>query len=112
MSITIKLKRGTQTAIDSYTGTAGELVYDTTNNALRIHNGSTVGGITIPNKATIDNTYLNKQTGGIVNGDVDLGTHYFTANRYLTTRSDNHFEFVGKSNAAGYYLDNHPDGTS
>ena len=58
MSITIKLKRGTQTVIDSYTGSAGELVYDTTNNSLRVHDGSKIGGHQICNITTLDNRYL------------------------------------------------------
>lgn len=41
---TIQLYRGTEAQNDAYTGSAGELTMDTTNNKLRLHDGSTAGG--------------------------------------------------------------------
>jgi hypothetical protein len=41
---TLRLKRGTTTQNNSYTGPPGELTVDTTANQLRLHNGTTAGG--------------------------------------------------------------------
>lgn len=41
---TIQIYRGTTTQNDAYTGSAGELTMDTTNNQLRLHDGTTAGG--------------------------------------------------------------------
>jgi hypothetical protein len=43
----LQLRRGNSTAISSYTGAAGELVVNTTNWSLRLHDGSTVGGYVV-----------------------------------------------------------------
>ena len=72
MGITIKLKRGTSASCNSYTGSAGELVYDTTNNILRLHNGTKAGGYQLWNSDTIDGRYL-KLTGGTLNGGLLVG---------------------------------------
>jgi len=43
----LRLKRGTGTENDQYTGLAGELTFDTDGNTLRIHDGLTPGGHTV-----------------------------------------------------------------
>lgn len=44
MSKQVKIRRGTATEHASFTGVIGEITVDTTNYALRVHDGSTVGG--------------------------------------------------------------------
>lgn len=44
MTRTIQILRGTEAQNDAFTGAVGELTMDTTNNEIRIHDGSTVGG--------------------------------------------------------------------
>jgi len=48
-NIEVKLRRGTEAEHDTtsggFTGAEGEVTVDTTNDTLRVHNGSTVGGI-------------------------------------------------------------------
>jgi len=44
MSIQLQLRRGTSTENDAFTGALGEVTIDTTNNQLRVHDGSTTGG--------------------------------------------------------------------
>lgn len=44
MSKQVKIRRGTATQHASFTGVVGEITVDTTNYALRVHDGSTVGG--------------------------------------------------------------------
>lgn len=45
----VQFHRGTTAQNDSYTGPAGELTVDTENNHIRVHDGSTKGGHSIPN---------------------------------------------------------------
>jgi hypothetical protein len=45
MAIQIQLRKGTSTEHNSFTGADGEVTVDTTNKTLRVHDGSTVGGI-------------------------------------------------------------------
>jgi len=44
MAIELKLRRGNSTENDSFTGSLAEVTVDTTNNTLRVHDGSTLGG--------------------------------------------------------------------
>lgn len=44
MAIQLQVRRGTATQHNTFTGAAGELTLDTTNNSLRIHDGSSAGG--------------------------------------------------------------------
>lgn len=50
---TIQILRGTTAQNNAYTGSAGELTMDTTNNEIRVHDGSTQGGHAICNKADL-----------------------------------------------------------
>lgn len=44
-NIQVKLRRGTDTEHSSFLGAEGEVTVDTTNDTLRVHDGSTVGGV-------------------------------------------------------------------
>lgn len=44
MSKQVRMRRGTATEHNSFTGVVGEVTVDTTNHALRVHDGATVGG--------------------------------------------------------------------
>ena len=52
MSRQIQIRRGTSAEHDNFTGAIGEITMDTTNNTLRVHDGSTVGGHTLAKKST------------------------------------------------------------
>ena len=43
-SVTVQFRRGTGTQNDAFTGSIGELSVNTTNNSIRVHDGSTAGG--------------------------------------------------------------------
>jgi hypothetical protein len=45
MAVSVKLRRGTATEHNSFTGNQSEVTHDTTNNRLRLHDGATPGGI-------------------------------------------------------------------
>lgn len=59
MSIQRKLRRGTKTESDSFTGAVAETVYDTTSNRLVNHDGSKAGGYPVPNFLDIINNAFN-----------------------------------------------------
>ena len=44
MPTTLQIRRGTETECNAFTGASGELIYDTTNNEIRVHDGVTQGG--------------------------------------------------------------------
>lgn len=54
MSKQWQIRRGTTAQNDSFTGAEGELTMDTTLKGLRIHDGSTEGGIEVPTAGTAD----------------------------------------------------------
>lgn len=57
----IKFKRGSTTALNNYTGEAGEIVVNTTTNRIHVMDGATKGGT--PQALTVDNpTSLSKLT--------------------------------------------------
>jgi len=46
MSTQVQFRRGTAAENDAFTGAVGEVTVDTTNKALRVHDGATAGGFT------------------------------------------------------------------
>ena len=44
MAVTVQFRRGTAAQNNSFTGAVGELSINTTNNSIRVHDGSTAGG--------------------------------------------------------------------
>lgn len=50
---TNKLRRGTVSENNAFTGAAGEVVVDTTNNRLRVHDGATAGGFPVGDYANV-----------------------------------------------------------
>jgi hypothetical protein len=61
MAKQIQLRRGTTTQISSFTGAAGELIFDTTLNTLTVMDGTTVGG-----------TYMAKSASPTLTGTVTV----------------------------------------
>ena len=53
MTRQIQIRRGTATENDAFTGAVGEVTMDTTNNTLRIHDGTTPGGTVLAKKSEI-----------------------------------------------------------
>ena len=47
-NVRIQHKRGNTTVSSAYTGPIGEITVDTTTYQLRVHDGATAGGYTIP----------------------------------------------------------------
>ena len=53
MSRQIQIRRGTAAEHENFTGAAGEVTMDTTNNTLRVHDGQTAGGIALAKQSEI-----------------------------------------------------------
>lgn len=62
MSISIRFKRGKTAAISGVTELVGTLVIDTEKKNLRLHDGSTVGGVTILNETEVQNLITTADT--------------------------------------------------
>ena len=59
MPTQVQFRRGTTTQNNAFTGAAGELSVDTTLTTLRVHDGSTAGGVALVN-LTGTQTLTNK----------------------------------------------------
>ena len=95
MAIQVQLRRGTATQNNAFTGAIGELVFDTTNKQLRVHDGSQAGGFKIgvgdfptgSNNVALGNTALDSLDGSSPGGNnTAVGHDALTAN---TTASFN-----------------------
>jgi len=61
MAVQVQLRRGTEAQNNAFTGVVAEVTVDTTNNKLRVHDGSTAGGHVIGGGggSVGNNLYLN-----------------------------------------------------
>ena len=62
MAVTVQFRRGTTTQNNAFTGAIGELSINTTNNSIRVHDGSTAGG-----------TELMLASANNISGNVPIG---------------------------------------
>ncbi len=80
MSRQIQIRRGTVTQHENFTGAIGELTMDTTNKTLRLHDGTTPGGIILANVSdlpdinTPDADYVKPENvSGLAMPDLESG---------------------------------------
>lgn len=81
MATQLQLRRGTQAQNDIFTGAEAELTYDTTNKGLRIHDGTTQGGLEVPvlvavQRPSADNNYTwyrKYSDGWVEQGGIQIG---------------------------------------
>ena len=109
MTRQIQLRRGSAAENDAFTGAEGEITMDTTNNTLRVHDGTTAGGIklakqseipTIPHIPTADEIiHTTAPSSRYVNLTLQQsGAHYIMpADGYIYIRK--------ATNAANQYID-------
>ena len=69
MAVQIQWRRGSSTQNDAFTGALGEITVDTTNDSLRIHDGSTLGGFE-PNAKYADLAERYETDVELENGEV------------------------------------------
>jgi len=75
MSRTLQFKRYANTVVANTTGANGELIIDTTNKTITVHDGTTVGGRRIATEIYVtqqSNTKVNK-SGDTMTGDLKFG---------------------------------------
>ena len=72
MSIEVRLRRGTQTEHQSFTGNTGEVTLDTTANTLRVHDGVTVGGHKLLSN-NVTGTFTTNKIEPDTDGTRDIG---------------------------------------
>jgi len=116
MPTVLQLRRGTTAQNDAFTGAAGEISYNTTTAAMRIHDGSTAGGfemlrndgsnadsaMTVPitaNNTTDETVYLTFVDGatGAQGLETDTGLTFNPSSNTLTTTT-----FSGTATTAQY----------
>ena len=64
---TVQLRRGTTAEHSSFTGAAGEITVNTSNNSIHVHDGSTAAGTEMATKASVD----SKTLSNIIDADND-----------------------------------------
>jgi|13_taG_2_1085334.scaffolds.fasta_scaffold26643_2 hypothetical protein len=72
-NIQVQLRRGTEAENDAFTGSAGEVVVNTSNNTLRVHDGSTAGGHEVLKG---DNSFLIVDSTGVTINDSNLDADF------------------------------------
>ena len=102
MAYAIQRRRGTATEHNSFTGLAGEITIDTTNNTIRVHDGSTAGGHRLAKYSEI-NTQENIEdaVGNLLTAGAGISLSYDDANGTLTitnTTSAGDIESVAAGN--------------
>lgn len=117
MSRQIQFRRGTATEHESFTGAVGEITVDTTNNTLRVHDGTTLGGTSlaradaVPDLTPFDYIVASGRTDTMwwrkyKSGAVDMGGHY-TGNATTITLpvklANTNYEVILTKNSAPSY---------
>lgn len=122
MSRQIQFRRGTATEHESFTGAVGEITVDTTNNTLRVHDGTTLGGTSlaradaVPDLTPFDYIVASGRTDTMwwrkyKSGTVDMGGHY-TGNAttiYLPVKlaNTNYEVLITKNDPVAYWATTH-----
>ena len=89
-NISVQLRRGTDTEHSSFTGAEGEVTVDTTNDTLRVHDGSTAGGIRLAklSEAGGSGTVTSVDSGtGLAGGPITTTGTLSLANTAVTAGS-------------------------
>ncbi len=68
MSRQIQIRRGTAAEHTTFTGAIGEVTMDTTNKTLRVHDGTTAGGIPLARADAVPSNISNKIIPDYANG--------------------------------------------
>lgn len=72
----VKRRRGTTAENDAFTGAEGEVTVDLTTHELRVHDGSTVGGHTIPTK---NYGYSKAESDNLLSGKANVALDNLTS---------------------------------
>jgi hypothetical protein len=90
-NISVQLRRGTDTEHSSFTGAEGEVTVDTTNDTLRVHDGTTAGGIRLAKLSEVSGgtgTVTSVGSGtGLTGGPITTSGTLSLANTAVTAGS-------------------------
>jgi predicted secreted protein len=99
MATQVQFRRGTSTENNSFTGALGEVTVDTTNDTLRVHDGSTAGGFQSAKLTGTQDITLNNQAD-LRFGDSD-GSHYVALQAPATVSSNLTFTLPAADGSSG-----------
>ena len=99
MATQVQLRRGSSSENDAFTGALGEVTVDTTNDTLRVHDGSTAGGFQSAKLTGTQNLTLNNQAD-LRFGDSD-GSHYVALQAPGTVSSNVTFTLPAADGSSG-----------
>lgn len=102
MSRQIQLRRGTDTQNDNFTGAEGEIIFDISNQTLRVHDGATPGGVKLAKASEIpsNETMAVSSFPGLISKSFELGA---SGSQY-TAPADGYFSFIMTSGTTNGYL--------
>lgn len=90
-NISVQLRRGTDTEHSSFTGAEGEVTVDTTNDTLRVHDGTTAGGVRLAKLSEVSGgtgTVTSVGSGtGLTGGPITTSGTLSLANTAVTAGS-------------------------
>jgi len=93
MPTQVQFRRGTATQNGSFTGAEGEISYDTTNNTLRVHDGSTAGGFRLALYSELagitDTDDITEGSTNLWYTDARVGTFLSSVNQDIVPDADN-----------------------
>lgn len=99
MATQVQFRRGTSSENDAFTGALGEVTVDTTNDTVRVHDGSTAGGFESAKLTGTQNLTLNNQAD-LRFGDSD-GSHYVALQAPATVSSNITFTLPAADGTSG-----------
>lgn len=116
MSKVLQIRRGTAAESDIFTGLAGEITMDTTDNTVRIHDGATLGGFALARADLSNISGTVGESGGNEEFDIEsvpalfwttlfatynLRGEHFLESSLCTIASASYFEYIFDSVAVG-----------
>ena len=99
MATQVQFRRGTSSENDAFTGALGEVTVDTTNDTVRVHDGSTAGGFQSAKLTGTQDITLNNQAD-LRFGDSD-GSHYVALQAPGTVSSNITFTLPAADGSSG-----------
>jgi hypothetical protein len=105
---TVQLRRGTTAEHSSFTGAAGEITVNTSNNSIHVHNGSTAGGTELATRAAL----IANTENAIIDADADTHVKVETSSDADTIDFTVAGTTIAKMNATGLIPTVNSNGTT